>query len=256
MRGAWPPEFPVTSETYAATKDELVAPALLEQPGARHGKEHLPMQHQSKHAAVDGEQQDPMIDPPRTARVANSERPTLARLPALEWTDQFDMVTANGLPRAAHMRLARLELHLRPIGLRAANAFVATHHRHHGPTRGHKFSISVADSSGEIRGVVIAGRPVARRLDDGDHLEVLRVCTDGTPNVCSILLGAVRRAAKAMGYRPEKIITYTLEGEHGASLRAAGWKLDGSTDGGSWNRPSRSRIDRHPTERKLRWHAI
>ena len=56
----------------------------------------------------------------------------------------------------------------------AANAFVAVHHRHHGPTRGHKFSISVVDAQGQIRGVVIAGRPNGRRLDDGAHLEVLR----------------------------------------------------------------------------------
>lgn len=147
------------------------------------------------------------------------------------------------------------ELHIRPIGLRAANAFVADHHRHHGPTRGHKFSISVADAQGQIRGVAIAGRPVARQLDDGVHLEVLRVCTDGTPNVCSMLYGAVRRAAKAMGYPTEQIITYTLEGESGASLRAAGWQLDGCTEGGSWDRPSRSRVDSHPTEKKLRWHA-
>ena len=36
-------------------------------------------------------------------------------------------------------------------------------------------------------------------------LEVLRVCTDGTPNACSKLYGAVRRAAREMGYR--KVIT-------------------------------------------------
>jgi hypothetical protein len=146
-------------------------------------------------------------------------------------------------------------LQIRPIGLRAANAFVAEHHRHHGPTRGHKFSISVADRQGQVRGVAIAGRPVARQLDDGAHLEVLRVCTDGTPNVCSMLYAAVRRAAKAMGYRPEQIITYTLKNESGASLRAAGWQPDRLTGGGSWDRPSRPRTDEHPTHKKLRWHA-
>jgi hypothetical protein len=154
-----------------------------------------------------------------------------------------------------HAHVTRLELRFRPIGLRAANDFVAAHHRHHGPTRGHKFSISVTDAQGQIRGVAIAGRPVARRLDDGAHLEVLRVCTDGTPNVCSMLYGAVRRAAKAMGYLPEHVITYTLEGEGGASLRAAGWQFDGCTEGGSWDRPSRSRVDSHPMEKKLRWRA-
>jgi hypothetical protein len=40
-----------------------------------------------------------------------------------------------------------------------------------------------------------------------------------------------------------------------ALLRAAGWKLDGRTNGGRWNRLSRSHIDSHPKERKLRWHA-
>jgi hypothetical protein len=58
-----------------------------------------------------------------------------------------------------------------------------------------------------------------------------------------------------MGYRPEQIITYTLESENGASLRAAGWQLDSRAAGGSWDRPSRSRIDSHPTARKFRWHA-
>jgi len=149
----------------------------------------------------------------------------------------------------------RVELHLHPIGLRAANAFVAQHHRHHGPTRGHKFSVCVVDGEGRIRGVAIAGRPVARQFDDGEHLEVTRVCTDGTPNACSMLYAAIRRAAKAMGYLPERIITYTLEGENGASLRAAGWRSDGPTHGGSWNRPSRARTDDHPTSRKLRWRA-
>ena len=149
----------------------------------------------------------------------------------------------------------RSGLCIRPIGLRAANAFVAAYHRHHGPARGHKFSISVADSRGAVHGVAIAGRPVARRLDDGSHLEVLRVCTDGTPNACSMLYGAVRRIALAMGYRPEEIITYTLDTESGASLRAAGWQLEGPTGGGSWDRPSRSRVDAHPTGRKLRWRA-
>jgi hypothetical protein len=103
--------------------------------------------------------------------------------------------------------------------------------------------------------VAIAGRPVARRLDDGLHLEVLRVCTDGTPNVCSMLYAAVRRAAKAMGYPPTQIITYTLEGESGASLRAAGWVEDACTRGGTWDRPSRARFDSHLIETKVRWRA-
>lgn len=79
-------------------------------------------------------------------------------------------------------------LTLTPINLKTANAFVQQYHRHHKPTRGHKFSIGVSEN-GALVGVAICGRPVARRLDDGYTLEVNRLCTDGTPNACSILYG-------------------------------------------------------------------
>lgn len=59
-------------------------------------------------------------------------------------------------------------LTLTPINLKTANAFVQQYHRHHKPTRGHKFSIGVSDN-GALVGVAICGRPVARRLDDGYH---------------------------------------------------------------------------------------
>ena len=148
-----------------------------------------------------------------------------------------------------------MTLHIVPIGLRSANQFVSQHHRHHGPTAGHKFSIGVANSDGALCGAAIAGRPVARMLDDGRHLEVLRVCTDGTANACSMLYAAVRRTALAMGYKPDNVLTYTLRDESGASLRAAGWIRDGMTSGGSWGRPSRTRTDRHPIDAKVRWIA-
>ena len=96
-------------------------------------------------------------------------------------------------------------LTLTPINLKTANAFVQQYHRHHKPTRGHKFSIGVSED-GALVGVAICGRPVARRLDDGYTLEVNRLCTDGTPNACSILYAAAYRAARAMGYN--KVITY------------------------------------------------
>lgn len=147
------------------------------------------------------------------------------------------------------------DLRTAPIGLRAANAWVEANHRHHGPVRGHKFSVAVVDDAGTIRGVGIAGRPVARQLDDGEHLEVLRVATDGTANACSMLYGALRRAALALGYRPENVLTYTLATETGSSLRASGWHAVAQTKGESWDRPSRGRTDRHPTVPKVRWRA-
>jgi hypothetical protein len=142
-----------------------------------------------------------------------------------------------------------------PATLSEANAFVRQHHRHHGPCVGHKFSLAVADEEGTVRGVAIVGRPVARPLDDGLTLEVNRVATDGCKNACSALYGAARRAAFALGYR--RLITYTLDTEPGTSLVAAGWKCLGKAGGGSWHTPAsgRPRVDRHPTQTKLRWEA-
>ncbi len=146
-------------------------------------------------------------------------------------------------------------LKVEPISLRAANAYVEQNHRHHKASRGHKFSVSVIDESGRIRGVGIAGRPVSRVLDDGGHLEVVRVCTDGASNACSMIYGALRRAGIALGYEPHKIITYTLASESGGSLRAAGWHDDGLAGGGEWGRKERSRDVVAPTEKKRRWRA-
>jgi hypothetical protein len=111
-----------------------------------------------------------------------------------------------------------------PLHLRDANAFVGKHHRHNLPTVGGKFAVG-ATVDGKLVGVAIAGRPVARRLDDGKTLEVLRVCTDGTPNANSFLYGRVKRIALLLGY--SKVITYTLEEESGASLRAVGAQVVG-----------------------------
>jgi hypothetical protein len=135
-----------------------------------------------------------------------------------------------------------------PLPLDEANAFVAQHHRHHQPVRGHKFSIGAALGD-EIVGVVIVGRPVSRRRDDGETLEVTRLCTDGTRNACSFLYGAAARAAFALGYR--RIGTYILASEPGTSLKAAGWRQIGETPGRSWSVPSRPRVDKHPLQGRL-----
>lgn len=92
-------------------------------------------------------------------------------------------------------------LTLRPVKLRAACAFVRDHHRHHGPPRGHLWSIGL-DLRGQLVGVAIIGRPLARLDDDGFTFEVLRVCTLGHANACSMLYGAAWRSARAMGCLP------------------------------------------------------
>jgi len=95
------------------------------------------------------------------------------------------------------------------------------------------------------------GRPVARKIDDGLTCEVTRLCTDGTYNACSLLYAAARRVAIDKGFR--RGLTYILSSEDGASLRAAGWLFLGKSKGGSWNRPSRGRVDKHSTEPKYRY---
>lgn len=114
-------------------------------------------------------------------------------------------------------------MEIRPITLRAAQEFVAAHHRHNKPPRGHKFSVAVYVED-TLVGVATAGRPVARALDDGFTLEVNRTCTTGERNANSMLYGAVWRAARAMGYR--RCVTYTQTDESGVSLRAAGFRRE------------------------------
>ena len=133
-----------------------------------------------------------------------------------------------------------MSLRVVPMRLAQANECVAKWHRHHKRVPGQLFAVGVMDELG-LHGVAIAGRPVAGALDDGLTLEIIRVATDGTRNACSKLLGAVRKAARAMGY--EVILTYTLPEEGGASLRAAGFRFDGDAGGPSkaWHsRPGRN----------------
>lgn len=140
-------------------------------------------------------------------------------------------------------------LSLQPLSLREANAYVEANHRHSRPVRGMKFAVGASLNS-ELVGVALVGRPVARHLQDGWTLEVLRVCTDGTRNACSFLYGASWRAARALGYR--KLVTYTLASESGSSLRASGWRVVGEVPAREWSRPSRPREAGDPQER-LRW---
>lgn len=142
-------------------------------------------------------------------------------------------------------------LTIKPIHLKAANEYIASHHRHNIPTVGGKFAVSCYDGD-RLCGVSICGRPVSRRLDDGVTLEIYRNCTDGTHNACCKLYGACVRVGAAMGY--QKIITYTLASEPGTSLRASGFTCEGLAGGQAWTGSRRRDYYIAPPERKLRWH--
>lgn len=149
---------------------------------------------------------------------------------------------------------------IRPIELKSANKFIIDLHRHHKEVQGHKFSIGCFNET-QLVGVAVCGRPVSRHLDTGLILEVTRLCTDGTKNVCSKLYSACARIAKELGY--DKIITYILESETGHSLKATGWDSEGKAGDKSWDRPKRRRnttiinlfgeTKKYPNEMKVRY---
>ena len=145
------------------------------------------------------------------------------------------------------MRENRIEIV--PIRQAEAKAFVNQFHRHHKASLGSVFQIGCAYND-QIIGVASVGRPVARHYDNGWTLEVNRLCVkEGYPNACSMLYSACWRVAKGIGYK--KVITYILDNENGASLRASNWKEIGSAGGGSWDTKIRPRVDKHPTQKKI-----
>lgn len=151
-------------------------------------------------------------------------------------------------------------LELVPVTLKDVQRFVGHNHRHNQPPHRYRFAVGVRDSdTGNLVGVAAAAQPVARLLDDGNTVEVVRSCTDGTPNANSMLYGALTRAAKALGFK--KMVTYTLASEGGASLKGSGWVVDAEgLRPRTWNMPNRFRKDKDmfgsllpPPEERIRW---
>lgn len=137
-----------------------------------------------------------------------------------------------------------------PCTFKTACEFIDKYHRHHKPTVGCKFCIALSDKTDNIIGVAVCGRPVSRFLDDGFTCEINRLCTDGTKNACSMLYGACCRVAREMGYK--KVITYILQSENGASLKASNFICEGKAGGTHWT-GKRSKNNGLPTEFKTRW---
>jgi hypothetical protein len=112
-----------------------------------------------------------------------------------------------------------------PLSLKEANDFVTKYHRHNKKCQGHKFSLG-AKYDEKLVGVVIVGRPVARKLDDKLTLEINRNCVlDEAPKgTCSFLYSKAIKVWQSMGGK--KIITYTLKSESGSSLKAVNFKKE------------------------------
>jgi hypothetical protein len=151
-------------------------------------------------------------------------------------------------------------LELVSIDQEEAKSFIRQHHLHaSNPPCGWRWGHAVANGS-EIVGVAMVGRPVARKLDHTRVVEVNRCCTNPfiqrelVWNACSMLYLAAQREAHKQGF--DRIITYTRKGEAASALKAIGWRVEATSKGGSWNRPSRSRHDQHDTCVKIRWGKV
>ena len=111
------------------------------------------------------------------------------------------------------------ELSIIPLTLKEANEFVTKHHRHNKKCAGHKWSVG-AIYKNKLVGVIIVGKPIARKLDNRFTLEINRNCVldDAPKGTCSFLYAKAIKIWQSMGGK--KIITYTLTTESGSSLKA------------------------------------
>lgn len=144
-----------------------------------------------------------------------------------------------------------------PLTLRQANDFVEQHHRHSARTSndGGKFAIGLT-VGGELVGVAIVGRPVARLLQDTGTAEVLRLCVSpaAPKGACARLYARCKRIWQLMG--GDRVVTYTLARERGDSLRGAGFAIESVVPARAWDTPSRRRRSRAlEREAKVRWGA-
>jgi len=147
-----------------------------------------------------------------------------------------------------------MSLKIVPLELRELNELVEKWHRHHKKVQGHRFSIGVIDTkTNELVGGCSVGRPVARKINSKEVLEVTRLVTNGTKNACSILYACAARVGRELGYK--KIQTYILEIESGHSLMVSGWVLeDDNCGGGQWKHTDgKPRRTDQPTMKKQRW---
>jgi SLT domain-containing protein len=143
-------------------------------------------------------------------------------------------------------------LRIEPVTVKAARALVQQWHRHLPEIQGGLFAAAVS-ADGVVVGVAIAANP-ARVWQGTGRIVIARVATTGEKNACSMLYGAICRAAAALGYR--EAWTYTLPDEPGDSLRAAGFREQGWSNGGDHGRKKRPRRPAVRPEPKRRWMRV
>lgn len=147
-----------------------------------------------------------------------------------------------------------MRLQVWPCTSAAACEWVFKLHRHLPDVEGCLFACAIGGGPDESQwnGVALAGNP-ARVWQGTGRVVISRVATDGVPQGCSMLYGAICRAAKALGYA--EAWTYTTLDEPGTSLRAAGFIYKGLGKGGEHDREGRPRkavVDDRPKHRWMR----
>lgn len=145
-----------------------------------------------------------------------------------------------------------------PISVKASLKQVKVWHRHLPKLQGGLFAAQVIGPDGECCAVAVFGNPCMVWQKTGRGVITRVAAREGLPSVgnhaapaCTMLYGALCRAAKALGYR--EAWTYTLPEESGQTLKGAGFIDMGMTDGGEYDRPSRARKPAVRPEPKRRW---
>lgn len=153
---------------------------------------------------------------------------------------------------------------VRPSTVKAARAWVRETHRHLPNVQGGLFATSVWDQFGQVAAGICGNPP--RVWQGTGRIVITRVAALQLPDVldskgnahpapaCTMIYRSLCDAARSLGYR--EIWTYTLPGEGGASLRAAGFVQHGETRAEEWDRPSRPRDVAVNAESKLRWMRV
>lgn len=162
-------------------------------------------------------------------------------------------VPGAGLCCTPAFNLSRITLRVVPCTGAGAAAYVARHHRHLPWVSDRvRFACALAfeDPHSFVGvGIVANGPP---EWEGTGRASITRTATAGVPNGCSMLLGALSSAAKALGY--VEVWTYTLPDESGASLRGAGFDCMGWTDDDAdWSSASKVRAAPAVAGAKRRW---
>lgn len=140
-----------------------------------------------------------------------------------------------------------------PCTVKEARRRVKEWHRHLPDIQGGLFAAKCV-IAGDVVAVAIAGNP-ARAWQHEAKLVISRVASNGEPtDACSMLYGALCRAAKALGYA--EVWTYTLAEEDGASVKAANFEYMGVGKGGNHGRVLRPRNPAKRAEPKHRWRLV